>query len=371
MSGIESNAPTEKPLNPEALYNPEYEKRKLEKEVDESKLPGEWFRFEKSGVIVGCDKRDGLYVRTLSSNRHLEEDVATMCGGDDKPETILTAVEQGEVIKTALVSVIRDYGKFINPDEIQRVFPGLVLEDLESYNISLARVRVFILGSADYDVVRLAAVNPKNSAKEGWQISNGVALQARKVDYSKYYNNRNSYLISTITPDDEVDIVLVREAPSWGNDHEGQDSRASVEQIKRETTETLRHEMLHVLHVGYGFDHAIMEGITAYYSRYMGESSYPITGLFGLEANRDIEPGPALINDVVKICVKAGVSEEDIHKALLASDPKASILMRSVLQREVGKAFADDFMVYGFGNISTAEETMFKRFRELYDRKHI
>ncbi|KKQ75777.1 MAG: hypothetical protein US97_C0032G0006, partial [Microgenomates group bacterium GW2011_GWF1_38_5] len=67
---------------------------------------------------------------------------------------IISPEKKAEHFINAAETVIQMYGRFVNKDILEAVFPGLDINSTEKYNFQNSRARLFILDDATYDEIR-------------------------------------------------------------------------------------------------------------------------------------------------------------------------------------------------------------------------
>ncbi|MBN1462411.1 MAG: hypothetical protein JW922_01875 [Paludibacteraceae bacterium] len=307
----------------------------LEKTGLESRPINDSLYFDES------EERGGVIIK-LDSDSMLEEDLSQM----EKGETILEAGRHTQLVRESFRDTLKMLGGYIPQDKLQRLFPGLDLADLESYDFSLSKIRVFVLSNETYDFFN----------------SNLYPDRDKKVSGGFTRPTVSTYSGSFVTTEMQVDmsekkVVVIREL------HDATKERIEKEKGKlpRELTDTekdlialnikatITHEFLHDLDVSMDLPKPLREGITEWYAQQVANGE---VGVNDVIEDKGIWVGYKNETEGVSILMTAmlesGVDMDTIDKAFLTSDAESRKQVVNFLTNRYGTEQAERIMGWKF-----------------------
>lgn len=177
-------------------------------------------------------------VETIGTNDHIEEDLANF----DEEKLISPEVKERS-ITNACRDVLTNYGRFISREKLDKVFPGIDINNLEEYDFKNAKFKTFILDDEAFKEFRKAIGDDEDyvGLHLGGQVEGNKSLF-----YPRYtFKSELASLIVVKGSKEHLDYIEVGRLPNLEN--------------------TLRHEILHSLDVGkFLHNDYLEEGLVTY-----------------------------------------------------------------------------------------------------------
>ena len=240
---------------------------------------------------------------------------------------------------------MEEYGKFFDDSVIQRIFPGINIKDLQSYDyLANSRIKIFVLGQEGYvEFMRSRFAGTKGSevSRPSVGVNSSSKLFGVRNSHDGLYGSSPVYSELTCV-DSDRDIIVLNETGGFPYSP-SPFSEQNKKYARKSLIDAARHEILHSFSAGYGFPIEVLEGIVEFYSIHADGSKGK-----NLQINTIFNPGLALVSKVVTLCARMGLQEDEICKALLTSDPSISKKVVGAVKRAMGKEFASDFFIRGF-----------------------
>lgn len=277
---------------------------------------------------------------TADSQAAFEEDLNQI----EKSPCCLDKDKHDQIVATAFKDSLNFFGKYIPHDKIARLFPGIDLSSLDSFDFNSSKVRVYIFSNEDFDIF-YSTFKPHKDAKASGGFTTPTVNTAPGFDV----NTEISVNVA------QTKIIVLREVPdsikerleSSGGAFPRPVSEKEEEVISRNIRVKVIHELLHVLDVSIDRPVALNEGITEWYAQQI-ESRYSFdtmqdSGVLG--AYRfETESVSILVNGLLE----SGVSGETIDRALLGSEKDPREEIRKVLVERYGADETDRILNWKF-----------------------
>ncbi|OGC64493.1 hypothetical protein A2326_03790 [candidate division WWE3 bacterium RIFOXYB2_FULL_41_6] len=264
----------------------------------------------------------------------------------EKHAGFLDKDKHAQLVLESFRDTLKMLGGFIPQDKLQRLFPGLELADLDSYDFSLAKIKVFVLSNEDYDFFRATQYPGRDIEGEGGFTRPTVS----------------SYPGSFVKTEMQVDVsekkvIVVRElwdTPRELIEKEGGKlprSLTSEEQalIARNIKATLIHEFLHDLDVSTDLPKPFKEGVTEWYAQQVANG---IQGGDSLFENRGVVVGykneTEGVSIIMNTLIEGGITQETIDRAFLSADSESRKSIADFLANRYGDEQADKIMNWRF-----------------------
>lgn len=310
-------------------------KEVLDKTGLDSKRINDYLRYHES------EEQGGVIIR-LESRNMLEEDLGQL----GKGETLLDSNRHTKIIKDAFEDTLRILGNYVPKEKIQRLFPGLDLASLGTYDFSLSRIRVFILSSENYNFLNQALYPDKDKKSSGgFTVPTAIPFPG-----------------SFVTTEMQVDlsgkkIVVIKELHEITKNY----LEEQYGKLPRELTEAemvlvalnikavIIHEIVHNLDVAIDLPNPLNEGVTEWYAQQIANQN--ISENNGFEDN-GVPAGYPKETKGVSILMMAmlenGVSMDTIDRAFISADAQSRQQILDFLIKRYGVDQVEKIMKWDF-----------------------
>ena len=273
----------------------------------------------------------------------LEEDVSQM----EKRRISLTQEECKSLVTMALDELLAQYGQHVDPDIISKVFPRYFVEAVPDGGITVGKMKIYFLHYLDYLNIQT-------------KYSKGMSLVGRMQ-----HMGTSAMAFGIETPVSVADISPSEDPSPYYISYKAEDHGERILQLisipfrfDRQDLETqlkyvIKHESLHALGVG-NFDSLAMKEWTVDYFASLQEN-----GEF-IDVKAGYGEGKYVIQVYFDILKKIGVSNAEINKAFLASDPSAMAKIQMQLISRFGQDSVEGILNWRF-SVPSQAFPVFKR----------
>ncbi len=299
------------------------EKEVLDKTGLESKPINDYLRHHES-------EERGTILINLDSDSMLEEDIAQV----EKGNTILDASRHTEIVEASFSDTLKTLGGYIPQEKLQRLFPKLDMNNLDSYDFSLSKIKVFILSNDSYEFFN-SNLYPDKDAKSSGGFTKSTVRSNSGV------SGRNEMRVDM----SEKKIIVVKELPEPVKDR----IERTNGKLPRELTDaekdlvalnikaTVVHELLHDLDVSIYLPKPLNEGITEWYAQQVTYGEVKDEDIF---EERGVWIGYKRETEAVSILINAmlenGINMDVIDKAFLSNNEEATKEVSDFLESRYG-----------------------------------
>ncbi len=319
------------------------------------------------------DEHGPTLIRTLSTDI-LEEDMAQM----ERHETLLDESTHKKIVEESFRDTLRILGEYVPSERLQNLFPGITLNDLDSYDFSLSKVKVSVLESNDFAFLANEFFADKQNAKG---VAGFTVDDRSKRSRSVAETERDIFL-------GEKKLIVVAELYSGVKKRMEEDGgkfpRELTESEESFITNNLKfaivHEFIHNLNVATDLPTPLREGITDWYAHQVVEGEMNDDNFF---IKDNLLPGYAPEAECVSILVNAmqegGVELETIDKAFISSDANSRSEVVDFISNRYGQQAQERIMKWDFKSPSEAinyitdleskQDSDIGRFLRTYKRK--
>lgn len=294
-------------------------------------------------IFLG-DNEEGSVDVIITSFSQLEEDLSMM----DLEETILDKEEYKEILAGVCYELVKKIGEYVPEDKIHRLFPGLDLSAIDSYDFSRSKIKLFVLSPDDYQTV-FSEMFPDRKK----ETSGGRAFLPNTVGKGIYVNKEIGVDLS------ENKLIILNERMRKTKDlfYNENDDRGDTENISDEKKEMLRdhikrvtaHELIHLVDVATDLPQQLREGITEWYAQqiinHWYDSEESVTTENFPVGYSDITPG---ISILFNSAMESGVDGSIVDKAFISNDKQSRQEIYNRLSLRYGEEAAEKIWNWSF-----------------------
>jgi len=290
------------------------------------------------------DSEEGSVDVILTSVSNLEEDISMM----DLERTVFSKDEQREILNNVSYELIKKIGDYVPDNILKRLFPGLELPDVDSYDFSRSKIKLFILSPNDYKMV-FSEMYPN----ERTDTSGGRAYFPDTVRRSTNVSKEIGVDLS------ENKLIIINERmprTQWIFNNKKID-QAAIENIDGKKKEMLRdhikrvaaHELIHLVDVATDLPTPLTEAITEWYAQQVVNHWYGENESFTSEhipvGYSSITPG---ISILFNAALESGIDGSVIDKAFISNDVESRQNIYNYLYFRYGEESADKIWNWSF-----------------------
>lgn len=291
-------------------------------EVSEiSRIPQRYLIPAEGGFVLGeGEKTFGNINVIVTSFSHLEEDLSMM----EMEETILRKEEYDKILYDVSKELAKRIGQYVPHDKIQRIFPGLDLSDIDSYDFSRLKIKLFVLSPHDYETV-FSNINP--NANSDTSLGNAIGANTAVAGF---FDNKDIYVDlsekKTILINERVDKVR----SISGNEKNNQLDTKDINDDKKEALKdylrrVVAHELIHLVDAAYDLPPELNEGITEWYTHQIINRWYNKEGIVNTE-NVGFVGYPEITSCIAilfNVALENGIDGSVIDKAFISNDKES------------------------------------------------
>lgn len=318
----------------------EEEKRIFGKVLDktgiESTRINDYLRYHAS------EERGAVIIR-LASDAMLEEDLSNL----EKSETLLSDSEHTKIVHESFKETLRMIGSYVPLEKLQRLFPGLDLASLDTYDFSLAKIRVFILSNESFFDPLGINYNPNHSKYTGGFATPTVQSQLGRIVKAE---------TDVDLGDRKVVIIqeLLHSTKSRLEGMHGKFPRTLTKKEKDLIAHDIRtivvHELIHDLDVATDLPEPFMEGITQWYTqqKIVNQNVLENDELEDEDASVGYPEETEGVSILMTAMLENGVSMDIIDKAFVSADAGSRQQILDFLIKRYGTDQAEKIMEWDF-----------------------
>jgi hypothetical protein len=277
--------------------------------------------------FITTDPKDGTnvitYIRDTSQESLDLEEVTTLSREEE------TQIKR-ESLGNAARAIINHLGASIDRKRLERYFPGLDIDDIDSYDFALSTIHILAVGDEDLEAFGDSSFNAATfPIRKGSSIIRG--LEETRIETIDL-NPNPPLLINT----DKVDLM----------------SANADKQFTRD--QTMTHELLHILGFAENVSHPVNEAIIEFYANRAMQMEFPerVPDDYDISSYSDGVEAVAIIH---KKLAKQGLTDAEIQSAFTLSNEidvqKANTLLVTdkinldvILREDIGSM--QDFRLY-------------------------
>ncbi len=291
-------------------------------------------------IFMG-DGEEGSVDVIITSFSNLEEDISMM----DLEATILSKEEHKKILQDVSYEIVKKIGEYVPQDKIQRLFPGLDLSEIDSYDFSRSKIKLFILSPNDYRTVFSEMYPSEKTEKTG-----GRVFIPNIVRKGIYVNKE----IGVDLSENKLIIINERVPKTKENKQEYQIGISDdIKDVKDILSDHIRrvtaHELIHLLNVADGFPNPLKEGITEWYAQQIVNHWYDKDGVV---TNENFPVGYSDITPCISIlfnaAMESGIDGSVIDKAFISNDKQSRKQFYDYLFIRYGEESADKIWNWSF-----------------------
>jgi len=328
MSGIFGN----ETINDESSKN---ENSELEKEVIEntgleSKQINDFLLYHES------EEQGGIIIKAVSDSM-FEEDLSQM----EKHKGLLDEQTYEKITKESFIESLKTIGQYIPSDKLARLFPGIELSRIDSYDFSDAKIKVFVLSKEDFnDLYKNLYQKEENDKGSGFTMP------------SNRFQDRPPVKSEMQVDLSEKRVIVISELPPSASEMFKKFNYNDEEKKKIISTHVenvIVHEFIHVLGISSDLPRYLNEGITECYSQWITSDKFndpsfiETRGLFVGYPNET-----QFFSILMDAMVESGIDEVTIHKAFLSSDAQSRKQINDFLSQRYGQEKTEKIMDWDF-----------------------
>lgn len=307
----------------------------LDKTGLESKRINDYLRYHES------EEQGGVIIK-LESVDMFEEDLSKL----EKGETLLNRDYHAQIIRKSFEDTLRMIGSYVPLEKLQRLFPGLDLASLDTYDFSLARIRVFVLSSEDYNFLRRTLYPNKNEKDSagftkptlrslpGMFVATEILVdlsEKKNVVVNELHEITKNYL-------EEQYGKLPREL-----------TEAEMVLVALNIKALIIHELMHNLDLATDLPGPLMEGVTEWYAHRIANDevgeNYTFEDRGMLVGYEDETEGVSIL---MMAMLENGISMDTIDKAFVSAEAQPQQQILDFLIKRYGTDQAKKIMEWDF-----------------------
>ncbi len=296
---------------------------------------------------------NGRILILVRSDEALEDDLSQFEHG----ETLLPRERQTQIIHEGYAATLNLIGKYVPQAKIQALFPKLDLEDLNSYDFTLSKIRLFIFSEADFDYLYrnmfpLYNKSPAEYKEYEDDIKSTGGITVLNVDEGPSSLVKNEMHVDI----SERKVIVLRETNIRLREYIEEQGKLpreltqyEQEIVAKHVKGKVAHELIHNLDVARGLPMELMEGVTEWYAQQvLGENVLENA----ITNRKDVMTGYGKATATVAILIEAllesNVGMNTINSALISNDIQARENVAKALAKRYGAGQAEVIFEWRF-----------------------
>lgn len=276
--------------------------------------------------------------KKLITYDHLEADIAL----NFDQEKILPKAEREAVYENAAKDILLHYGKFIDSEIRDTIFPGIDMDRINEYDFKNSTLSIFFVDTETMQEIALATERKHTP----W------AINIR----GKEYGHPIQYAGNEMASSNKSNLIII--------DKDIVEQKGGIE-VHKGLESVLRHELLHALRIGSNLSPELEEGLVTYLQIKSGEVNLDIHNKLIAETNaqtndldlmdyilmakevfiEESRNSRALVFSVVHNMCKSQYqwSDETFYEALINENSPHSKELVDIMARNAGRELLDYF----------------------------
>jgi len=258
---------------------------------------------------------------TPLSHSMFEEDISGM----EREETIFKEEEYNEMLYDVCKELVIKIGCYIPQNKLQRIFPGLDIQHIESYDFSKSMIKLFVLTENDFQKVHDGIGSNNSDSIIGFTVGPTTKTPRFMIPFEAdiVVNLSEKNLIIINEKNIEGRIIYKKDGKDFIDTKSIEDNKK--QELKKMLKTATAHELIHLMEVGYGLSKALNEGITEWYAHQIINNWYDdhdvvTTETQGIIGYREIT---ACLSILFNAAFESGVDPSVIDKAFISNDNKS------------------------------------------------
>lgn len=266
------------------------------------------------------------------SGDQIELDLAELESGQGESEYILSLEQNKMEFRNACIGILKNVGSYLNPDRVHEVFPGLDMNDIDSYDFNNSMIRFFVLTKENYEIME-ETLYGSNVQSSGISTTFHAMFEDTEGGGSK--------VMAVMEPVDfKRPLIVINDSIKDGSDPGS---------IRRQRRYIFTHEIMHVLVTPGGFSSEAEEARVELSTRMSDfedlSKSAEIGSFYG-----GYEKEVATLMLLMRIAEQGGMSKDKVCKALLSQDEGSFNDFRTIVEQKTGEEFFTKFFYDGLGD---------------------